>query len=157
MSGLHRALFTKLGVPFIKGIVIGVIWDNGKENGSCYLGFRVCPVLFSVNIIQVACVSYLKFSELPVAFCKGLDLEALGVLQGMCKCISYICLHIYVSIHTNTYMQFRAIHTNPKPYPTLSNAVVPALLLIFCPLDSLLLYPKPQTWKSSSHLLFQHL
>ena len=58
-------------------------------------------MLFSVNVIQVACVSYLKFSEPPVAFCKGLDPKALGVLQGNCKCIRYIYIYIYMGCCQN--------------------------------------------------------
>ena len=24
----------------MKGVIYGTYWDNGKENGNCYLGFR---------------------------------------------------------------------------------------------------------------------
>ena len=38
------------------GVILGIYWDNGKENGNYHLGFRVCRGMLRVKGVKVSVV-----------------------------------------------------------------------------------------------------
>ena len=55
--------------------MLGLYWDNGKENGNYYLGLRVQPFFVSINLIE-----YVVYGGLTIIYPKPYSIYLRGTI-----------------------------------------------------------------------------